>query len=36
MNFMDCIRYICCIKSRDRYESIDEQDNDIVRKKIST
>lgn len=27
---MDCIRYICCIKSRDRYESIDEQDNDIV------
>lgn len=21
---MDCIRYICCIKSRHRYESVDE------------
>ena len=22
---MDCIRYICCIKSRSRYESVDEE-----------
>ena len=31
---MDCIRYICCIKSRDRYESVDEYDNDVIEEAV--
>lgn len=31
---MDCIRYICCIKSRNRYESVDEYDNDFIEEPV--